>query len=598
MRGRRHWHEVAPQLVDVAAGRVPAELVIRDGRWVNVLTREVLPGMDIAISQGRIACIVSDANYCIGPDTRVIEAQGRFMLPGLADAHMHVESSMCSITEYVRAVLPRGTTAIFADPHEIANVFGLDGVRMMLEEAAAMPINVFLQMPSCVPSAPGLETAGAQITAADVAEAMTWPGIIGLGEVMNFPGVAANDATMRDMIATAMRNGKTVGGHYASPLLEREFHAYLAGGPADDHETTQEAEAVTRARRGMRPMLRYGSAWLDVAAQITAITEKGLDARQFILCTDDVHAATLVQEGHMDRVLRHAVSEGCDPLVALQMMTINPAQHFGVERDLGCLAPGRFADILLAKSLDDFHAGLVIANGELAAQDGRLLLELPPWQHETRFRQSLHLARELVAADFALRTEMENGSVCANVIGVLENQAPTRHLQARLPVVEHVVQPDLANDVLRLALVERHRGTGVVVNGFVNGFGFNEPCAVASSVAHDSHHLLVTGTDEDDMALAVNTLARVGGGVAVVRAGRLAALVELPIGGLMSDQHAEVVAQQSAEMLAAMRACGCPLENGFMQLALMALVVIPELRISDLGLVDVTRFEHVPVIEA
>ncbi len=598
MRGRRQWHEVAPQLVDVAAGRAPAELVIRDGRWVNVLTREVLPGMEIAISQGRIACIVADANYCIGPDTRVIEAQGRFMLPGLADAHMHVESSMCSITEYVRAVLPRGTTAIFTDPHEIANVFGLDGVRMMLEEAAAMPINVFLQMPSCVPSAPGLETAGAQITAADVAEAMTWPGIIGLGEVMNFPGVAANDATMRDSIAAALRAGKTVGGHYASPLLEREFHAYLAAGPEDDHETTQEAEAIARARRGMRPMLRYGSAWLDVAAQITAITEKGLDARQFILCTDDVHAATLVQEGHMDRVLRHAVSEGCDPLVALQMMTINPAQHFGVARDLGCLAPGRFADILLADSLDDFHAGLVIANGELAAQDGRLLLKLPPWQHETRFRQSLHLARELVAADFALRMDMENGSVCANVIGVLENQAPTRHLQVRLQVVEQVVQPDLANDVLRLALVERHRGTGVVVNGFVSGFGFNEPCAVASSVAHDSHHLLVTGTDEDDMALAVNTLARVGGGVAVVRAGMVAALVELPIGGLMSDRRAEVVAQQSAQMLAAMRTCGCPLENGFMQLALLALVVIPELRISDLGLVDVTRFEHVPVIEA
>ena len=406
MRGRRHWHEVAPQLVDVAAGRAPAELVVRDGRWVNVLTREVLPGMDIAVCQGRIACIVADADYCVGPDTRVIEAQGRFMLPGLADAHMHVESSMCSITEYVRAVLPRGTTAIFADPHEIANVFGLDGVRMMLEEAAAMPINVFLQMPSCVPSAPGLETAGAQITAADVAEAMTWPGIIGLGEVMNFPGVAANDANMRDSIAAAMRAGKTVGGHYASPLMEREFHAYLAAGPEDDHETTQQAEAIARARRGMRPMLRYGSAWLDVAAQITAITEKGLDPREFILCTDDVHAATLVQEGHMDRVLRHAVSEGCDPLVALQMMTINPAQHFGVERDLGCLAPGRYADLVLADSLDDFHAGLVIANGELAAQDGRLLLELPPWQHETRFRQSLHLARELVAPDFALRSEI------------------------------------------------------------------------------------------------------------------------------------------------------------------------------------------------
>jgi len=598
MRARKPWHEVAPQLVDVATGRAPAELVIRGGCWVNVLTRELLPGMDIAVSQGRIAGIVADAGYCIGADTRVIEAQGRFMLPGLADAHMHVESSMCSITEYVRAVLPHGTTAIFADPHEIANVFGLDGVRMMVEEAAAMPVNVLMQMPSCVPSAPGLETAGARITAEDVAEAMVWPGIIGLGEVMNFPAVVANDPTMRASIAAAMRAGKTVGGHYPAPHTTREFHGYLAAGPADDHETTQEAAAIARARRGLRPMLRYGSAWHDVAAQITAITRQGLDPRQFILCTDDVHAATLVQEGHMDRVLRHAVSEGCDPLVALQLMTINPASHFGLDRDLGCLAPGRYADIVLAESLDDFHAGLVITNGETVAQDGRLLLELPPWAHEARFRDSLQLPRALQAADFALRADMAAGSVSVHVIGVLENQAATRHLRARLRVVDHVVQPDLAHDVLRLALVERHRGTGAVVNGFVSGFGFRGPCAVATSVAHDCHHVLVTGTDEADMALAVNTLAQVGGGVAVVRAGSVAALVPLPLAGLMSDQRAEVVAQQSADMLAAMRACGCPLENGFMQLSLLALVVIPELRISDQGLVDVTRFAPLAVIEA
>ena len=598
MRRRRQWHEVAAQLVDVATGRAPADAVIRGGCWVNVLTRELLPGMDLAISEGRIACIAPEAAWCIGPATQVIEADGRYLLPGLTDGHMHVESSMCTITEYVRAALPHGTTAIFADPHEIANVFGLDGVRLMVEEAAAMPINVFIQMPSCVPSAPGLEKAGAQITAADVAEALNWPGIIGLGEVMNFPAVAANDDAMRDMIALTMQAGKTVGGHYASPRMEREFHGYLAAGPADDHETMREAEAIERARRGQRSMIRYGSAWHDVAAQITAITDRGLDPQQFILCTDDVHAATLVQEGHMDRVLRHAVAEGCDPLVALQMMTINTARHFGVDRDLGCLAPGRYADVVLADSLTDFRAGLVIVNGEVAARDGELLLELPPWRHARRFRQSLHLARDLVATDFELRAEQEAGQVCANVIGVLENQAPTQHLRATLPVIDHVVQPDLAGDVLRMALVERHRATGEVVNGFVNGFGFDVPCAVASTVAHDSHHLLVVGSSERDMALAVNTLARVGGGVAVVRAGEVAALVELPIAGLMSDQRAEVVAQKSSQMLAAMRACGCQMENGFMQLALLALVVIPELRISDQGLVDVTRFEHVPVIQA
>ena len=596
MRKRRAWHEVATELVDVAAGRTAADLVIRGGRWVNVLTREVVPGMDIAVSQGRIACIVEDAAYCTGSGTRVIEAEGRFLVPGLTDGHLHVESSMCTITEYVRAVLPRGTTAVFADPHEIANVFGLDGVRMMAAEAAAAPIHVFVQMPSCVPSAPGLETSGARITPQDVAEAMTWPGIIGLGEMMDYPGLSTNDSLLRAEVAAAMRAGKTVGGHYPSPDLDHRFHAYLAGGPADDHESTREVDAVERARRGMRPMLRLGSAWHDVAAQITAVTERGLDPRQFILCTDDVHAATLVEDGHMDRVLRHAVAQGCDPLVALQMMTINTAQHFGVERDLGCLAPGRCADVVLAERLDDFAAGMVIAGGELAAEEGRLLLDLPPWPHEARFRQSVHVPRPLAAADFAVDAGKHEGSVTVNVIGVIENQAPTRHLTATLQATDGSVQPDLAEDVLPLALVERHHGTGAVVNGFVHGFGFDVPCAVASTIAHDSHHLLVTGTCAEDMARAANALTEVGGGVVVVRQGEVIALVELPIGGLMSDEHAEVVAEKSGGVMQAMRDCGCALNNGYMQLSLLALVVIPELRISDQGLVDVSRFAHVPVV--
>ncbi|MDE0022809.1 MAG: amidohydrolase family protein [Spirochaetaceae bacterium] len=596
MRQRRPWHEVATRLVDVAAGREPAELVIRHGRWVNVLTREVVPDIDMAVSSGRIACIVEDASYCTGAGTRVIEAEGRFLVPGLTDAHMHVESSMCTITEYVRAVLPHGTTAIFADPHEIANVFGIDGVRMMAAEAAAMPINVFLQVPSCVPSAPGLETSGARITAREVQEAMSWPGVIGLGEMMNFPGLAGNDPQMHAEVAATMRAGKTVGGHYASPDLGRGFHGYLAGGPADDHENVREVDAVERARRGLRPMLRFGSAWHDVAAQITAVTERGLDPRRFILCTDDVHAATLVREGHMDRVLRHAVGLGCDPLVALQMMTINTAEHFGVERDLGCLAPGRYADLVVADSLENFTAGLVITGGEVAAEAGRLLLDLPAWTHEERFRQSVRIPRRLSAGDFVVPAGVVDGTVTANVIGVLENQAPTRRLTAELAVAGGAVRPDLANDVLPLALVERHRGSGAVVNGFVHGFGFQGDCAVASTVAHDSHHLLVMGTDSESMARAANTLAGTGGGVVVVRGGEVAALVELPVGGLMSDERAEVVAAKSARVMQAMRDCGCTLNNGYMQLSLLALVVIPELRISDLGLVDVSRFAHIPVI--
>ncbi len=593
---REPWHAVAAELVEVAAGRAAADLVIRGGRWVNVLTREVVPGIDIAVRRGRIACIVEDAGYCTGDRTRVIEAEGRFLAPGLTDGHLHVESSMCTITEYVRAVLPHGTTAIFADPHEIANVFGLDGVRMMTAEAAAMPINVFVQMPSCVPSAPGLETPGARVTPQDVQEAMTWPGIVGLGEMMNVPGVIAGDAQMHAEIAATMRAGKTVGGHYASPELGRPFHAYLAGGPADDHENTREVDAVERARRGMRPMLRLGSAWYDVAAQITAITERGLDPRQFILCTDDAHAGTLVAEGHVDRVIRHAVGLGLDPLIALQMATINTAAHFGVDRDLGCLAPGRYADVVLAESLEDFAAGLVIAGGEVAAEEGRLLLDLPPWPHEDRYRRSVRVPRPLAARDFAVDAGERDGPVAVNVIGVIENHAATRRLTATLQASGGRVRPDPARDVLPLALVERHHGTGRVVNGFVQGFGFDAACGVATTVAHDSHHLLVTGTCAEHMAQAANALVRAGGGVVVVREGRVIALVELPIGGLMSDEPAEVVARKSARVMEALRECGCALNNGYMQLSLLALVVIPELRISDLGLVDVARFAHVPVI--
>ncbi len=302
------WPDAAPRLIAVAAGRDAADMVIRGGIWINVHSREALPDHSIAIAAGRVAFVGPDAGHCIGPDTQIIEAKGRYMIPGLCDAHMHIESGMLTPAEFARAVIPHGTTSMFTDPHEIANVLGLDGVRMMHDEALMQPVNIFTQMPSCAPSAPGLETTGYEITAEDVAEAMTWPGIIGLGEMMNFPGVINSDPKMLAEIAATQRAGKTVGGHYASPDLGPDFAAYVAGGPADDHEGTCEADAIARVRQGMRSMMRLGSAWYDVESQITAVTEKGLDPRNFILCTDDCHSGTLVNEGHMNRVVRHAIA--------------------------------------------------------------------------------------------------------------------------------------------------------------------------------------------------------------------------------------------------------------------------------------------------
>ncbi|AUH32756.1 adenine deaminase [Paracoccus tegillarcae] len=588
------WIKAQARLVEVAAGRAPADLVIRGGVWVNVHTREVIEGRDLAIADGRIACVIEDASANIGPDTQVIEAQGRYMLPGFCDAHMHVESGMLTPAGFAAAVIPHGTTTIFHDPHEIANVFGLRGVRLMRDESVIQPISMFTQMPSCAPSAPGLETTGHEITEDEVAEAMGWDGTIGLGEMMNFPGVAAGDRQMLAEIAATRAAGKTVGGHYASPDLGRPFAAYVAGGAADDHETTTEAQGIARARQGMSTMMRLGSAWYDVEAQITAITEKGLDPRGFILCTDDSHSGTLVNDGHMNRVIRHAIECGCDPVVAIQMATLNTATHFGLERELGSLTPGRRADVILTSDLTDLPVELVIAQGQVVAKDGELLVDCPliDWPQDSR--ASVHLGRELAADDFAVTAPDGANNATVRVIGVVENQAPTRALTADLPVRDGMIEPE--GEVCHIALVERHRGTGGVVNGFVSGFGYQGRMAVASTVAHDSHHMIVVGTCRDCMASATAHLAQIGGGVTVFRDGDELATVALPIAGLMSDQPAPEVARDTLAVMDAIGQCGNGMNNAYMQHSLLALVVIPELRISDKGIIDVTRFEQLDLI--
>ena len=585
-------------LVDVAMGRAHADLVIRGGRWVSVQSGEIIPNTDVAIVQGHIAYVGRDASHTIGKKTKVIEAKGKYLVPGLLDAHMHVESGMVTVTEFVRAVAVRGTTGMFIDPHEIANVFGLKGVKLMVDEAQKQPIHVWVQMPSCVPSAPGLETPGASIGPKEVAEAMTWKGIIGLGEMMNFPGVFMSDKKMLDEMSATHAAGKVIGGHYASPDLGLPFHGYVAGGAEDDHEGTRVEDAIARVRQGMKAMLRYGSAWFDVAAQVKAITEKKLDSRRFILCTDDSHAETLTQEGHMDRVLRHAISEGLNPMMAIQMMTINTAEHFGVSKEMGMIAPGRWADVVLVDDLMNFKAEMVIAKGQVIAENGDWQVKLPVVKYPKWATNSIHMKRKLTASDFALKTRAADGSeVEAHVIGVIENQAPTRHLKLKVKVENGEVKADIKRDIAKIALVERHRATGQVVVGLVKGFEFTRRCAIGSTVAHDSHHMIVVGTDDESMAIAANELAKCGGGQIVVMDGKVVGLVEFPIAGLMSNERADIVAKKAGTVLEGFKMCGSELNNPNMQLSLMALVVIPELRISDKGLVDVTQFDFIPVLE-
>ena len=424
---------------------------------------------------------------------------------------------------------------------------------------------------------------------------MAWPGIIGLGEMMNFPGVSNADPQMLAEIAATQRAGKTVGGHYASPDLGPAFAAYVAGGPADDHEGTCEADAVARMRQGMRSMIRLGSAWYDVKTQITAITEKGLDPRNMILCTDDSHSGTITNEGHMNRVVRHAMDCGCDPLIALQLATINTATYFGLEREIGSLTPGRRADVILSSDLKTLPVEMVIARGEVVAEDGKCLVDCPHYDWPDMARNTVNMARDLSADDFDIPAPEGANAVTANVIGVVENQAPTRALKFELPVTEGRVQA--TGEVCQIALVERHRATGTVTNAFVSGFGYEGCMAMASTVAHDSHHMIVVGTDAEQMALAANRLREVGGGITIFRDGEELALVALPIAGLMSDRPAAEVAADAEALVQAMIDCGCKLNNAYMQHSLLALVVIPELRISDLGLIDVQKFEIIPLLE-
>ncbi|OJX46145.1 MAG: adenine deaminase [Chloroflexi bacterium 44-23] len=591
----KFWQKDSRLIVDCAMGRHPADLVITNGTWVCVQTGEYIPNTQIAIIDGRIAYIGPSAAHTIGENTEVISADGNYLVPGLLDAHMHVESGMLTVTQFVRAVLPHGTTGMFIDPHEIANVFGMRGVKLMVEEALKQPNHVFVEIPSCVPSAPGFETPGASIDAKDVADAIRWEGVIGLGEMMNFPGVAASDPLVHEEMEITRLASRRIGGHYASPDLGLPFYGYAAGGPQDDHEGTRTEDAIIRARSGMKVMMRYGSGWLDVAEQVKAITDHGLEARNFMVCTDDSHSATLVYEGHMDRVIRHTIQQNVSPMLAIQMATINTAEYFDLDAELGQLAPGRYADILFVKNLNDFHAELVIAKGKVVAKDGKILLNEPHIDYPQWVLNSVNIKQPLTATQFEV---IANGktSVTVNTIEVIESQAPTRHIQVRLPVMNGKVQIDSEKGVAKLALVERHQKSGRVQLGFVAGFGFDKKCAIASTVAHDSHQIIVVGTDDEYMAQAVNHLARIGGGQVVIFDGRVVGEVKLPIAGLMSNAPAEEVSRQAATILDGFEQCGCHMNNPNMQLSLLALVVIPELRLTDLGLVDVNNFRFIPLI--
>ena len=564
------------ELIRVARGEVEADLVLKNARLVNVFSGDVHV-TDVAIARSLVAGL---GDYHA---TNQIDLAGRYLAPGFIDGHVHIESSMLSVPEFGRAVVPRGTTTVVADPHEIANVFGLDGVRYILETSKYNPLSVYVMAPSCVP-ATSLETAGSSLSAEDIAPLLGDKWVLGLAEMMNYPGVLFCDPAVLAKIEAAA--GQAVDGH-APGLSGLDLSAYVAAGVASDHECTTVEEAREKLRLGMHIMIREGSTARNLRDLLPLVTPE--NARRCMLVTDDRHPSDLIREGHLDFLLRQAVSQGLDPILAIQMVTINPAEYFGLA-DKGAVVPGRRADLVVLSDLQDIRAEMVFRGGQLVAQDGQVLPgAIRP--ATTALRSSINVAP--LAAD-SFRVPAAGSRV--RVIGVVPGQIVTEKLMLSPRVVDGEAVADVERDLLKLAVVERHLASGRVGVGFAHGFGLRRG-AIASSVAHDSHNLIVLGTNDADMLAAVQEVARMRGGLVAVVEGKVACAVPLPIAGLMSDQPLSTVSAQLEALLASTRELGCTLHDPYMSLSFLALPVIPALKLTDRGLVDVTQFRFVPLFE-
>jgi adenine deaminase len=560
----------------VARGDEPADLVLRGGRVLSVFTGELLSA-DVAICDEHVAAV--GPNY---EGTEVVDVSDLVLLPGFIDGHMHIESTKLMVDEFARAALPWGTTTVILDPHEIANVFGIDGVRALLEHAAEIPLDYYVMVSSCVPASP-FESSAATVTADDIARLLAeQPNAIGIAEMMDFPGVVSGSADAQAKIAAA--GGRHIDGH-APGLSGRSLNAYLAAGVRSDHECTTYEEALEKRRLGMWIMIREGSATRNVEALLPLVLEHG--HTNCLLCTDDREPDQLLEEGHINDVMRKAVALGCAPADAVIMGTLNAARYHRLHEH-GAVAPGYLADVVAVPDLVSFRPAKVWKRGRLVAEDG-LALPVPRVVAADWMRDSVHV-RELDASDFRVSA---NGRV--RVIGVEAGTIVTRALEDVPGSRDGYAAADPERDLAKMAVVERHHETGRIGIGFVRGFGLRRG-ALASSHAHDAHNLVVVGVDDADMAAAVNHLRAIGGGQVAVADGEVLADVPCPIGGLLSDLPVEEVAAAVRRMdEAAHGVLGATLSAPVMTMSFMALSVVPELKLTDRGLVDVHRFELVPL---
>lgn len=585
---KKPLYDITAKMAKVAMGAEDADMVIKNARLVNVCTAEIQEGIDVVITEGRIA-LVGDASHCRTDNAIVIDAAGQYIAPGFMDAHIHVESAMISVGEYARAVVPHGTTAIFMDPHEICNVCGPEGVKAMIEDGKRAPLKAISNVPSCVPAVAGFEDTGSHIGPDEVREMMTWDGIMGLGEMMSFPNVLGAEPNIHGELAETLTADQVITGHYSVPETGPGLNAYIASGVRCCHESTRAEDVLEKMRRGMYALMRYGSAWHDMPVIIRAILDNNVDDRFACLISDDTHPDTLIKDGHLDHIVRCAVKEGLDPVKAIQYVTINPATCFRMDHELGSITPGKCADIVFFDDLNDIRITRTIIDGDIVSEDGEMTVDIGHSDFPAFVYDTMHVGYEITEDCFKIAAPEGRDSVKTRVIEIIPNRVGNYERIVDMKVNGGFVEADTEADIMKMAVFERHHETGTKGVGFVKGFGFKKG-AMAQTVSHDAHNLLVAGTNDADMTLAANTLIECGGGMCAAADGKVLALVPLPIAGLMNDSPVEEVADMISALDAAWKEMGCVINSPYMTMALIPLACLPELRLTNRGLVDCRTF--------
>lgn len=566
-------------LIDAAAGKAPCDLNLTGCTLVDLLGGTLVKNATVSIRKGRIAG-VNDGLAA----RETMDLGGAYLAPGLVDAHVHIESSLLTPVEYARVVVPRGTTTVVADPHEIVNVLGYDGMRFMLAASGDIPLDIFFMVPSCVP-ATEFDTAGAALYASDMYPFLQDPRVLGLGEVMNYPGVLAREPSLMDKIALFSSAGKPIDGH-APGLLGGALSAYIAAGIGSDHECTSPAEAAEKLAKGMRIMLREGSSARDLRHLLPAVTRSS--ACRFMICSDDRHPNDLRDEGHMDHALRLMLAGGIDPIDAFRIASMNAAEWFGME-GVGAIAPGYKADFVAFDSFQDFKAKLVFKSGKLTARDGALLREFPARQ--TSLRDSVNI-KWLTAEDF----EIPDKGRKIRVIEAKADSIITNHIVLDPMVRDGLCVSDIDRDIVKIFVIERHTGTGRIGKGFIKGLGLKRG-ALGGTISHDSHNMIIAGVDDASIFKAARHLNKIKGGLVFANGDEILLDLPLPIAGLMSDRDADYVIGKLRAFEALFASEGLSNPSPIMTLSFMALPVIPSLKITDAGLIDVDRFSPVDLYE-